>query len=166
MHTKNKNIPFGKERKAQLLKAQKEHEKESHINAFAYTGWLALKKVHNCHRDNNGTCYNGDGTGGGSSQIRVPSIKRSRKIWKNFYIMFPKYKALLDECITGTRKCVINGDIVSVEIPETTHRTFVDYKQTEDNNGNITINEVIVHMNPVEDKKYILHNNTVKLRIL
>lgn len=42
------------------------------------------------HRDNKGT-YN-RGSGAQSNTIRVPSLKRSNKVWNNFYRLFPHLK--------------------------------------------------------------------------
>lgn len=42
------------------------------------------------NRDNQVT-YN-YGSGGGSNSIRVPSLKRSDRVWRNFYRLFPSLK--------------------------------------------------------------------------
>jgi hypothetical protein len=40
------------------------------------------------HRDNQGA-YNTRSGGGNSNAIRVPSLKRNDRVWRNFYVLFP-----------------------------------------------------------------------------
>lgn len=125
---------------------------ESYPNDRAYFD----DRVMSTHRDNNGYSFNGSGYPQGSSIVRVPSIKRSRKIWKNFYKMFPKYKQILTECLNGERKCSISNDTVAVEIPNTTHRT-VSFEST-------LFGEPCIKMRSNYPGE--VHDNMVKLRII
>ena len=121
-------------------------------NAGAYDN----SKVYETHRDNNGYSYNGAGGSQGTSHVRVPSIKRSVKIWKNFYKMFPEYKEILDKCLSGEMKCsAMTDEWIAVEIPNTTHIRTFRYSP-------IFEKEVLCSIPPHEVK----HNNCVKLKII
>ena len=45
------------------------------------------------HKDNQRFCYVGSG-GSNKNEIRVPSLKRSNRTWRNFYELFPYLKGL------------------------------------------------------------------------
>ena len=58
--------------------------------------------------------------GGGFTQghvVRVPSIKRGKRTWRNFYRLFPRYKDIMLAAIRGERKAIIQGNYLTTEIP-------------------------------------------------
>lgn len=44
------------------------------------------------HKDNQKFVYNGNCGGSNKNKVRIPSLKRSNRVWKNFYILFPWYE--------------------------------------------------------------------------
>lgn len=64
------------------------------INLYKYFGGKINYKhmPRGIYRDNKDD-YN-YGSGGDTHSIRVPSLKRSDKVWKNFYKLFPFLKGL------------------------------------------------------------------------
>lgn len=67
------------------------------------------KAVHRDNKDN----YNEDGWGSCGYAIRVPSLKRSKKTWENFYKLFPHIKKHL--MTMGEYKIFRYGGVVSLK---------------------------------------------------
>lgn len=69
-------------------------------------GYIGYKRG----RDNRGY-YNGSGHGDNIKKIRIPSLKASNRVWKNFYRLFPRVlETLIDE---NTEKDVV-GNVITV----------------------------------------------------
>lgn len=110
----NTTIPFGRENKAANAKYREFNEE--HENALAYDGVFADRKVHNTTKDNTKWAYNGNGIPYKGNKVRIPSIKRSNKTWRNFYTLFPEYYNILQKCLSGELKHTKSVDSVSVKI--------------------------------------------------
>ena len=111
----NNNIPFGRENKTANAKYREFNEE--YENALAYDGIFADRKVHNTTKDNTKWAYNGEGIPYKGNKVRIPSIKRSNKIWKNFYTLFAEYYNILQKCLSGELKCIKSDNYVGISIP-------------------------------------------------
>ena len=69
------------------------------------------------HRDNK-DYYNLSGGGGSGSgyKIRIPSLKRNEKVWKNFWKLFPYLQERimweLDHELWGSNKTTLIGNVI------------------------------------------------------
>lgn len=110
----NTDIPFGRENKGHNALCRKINEE--YENQLAYSGMFSDVKVHNTTKDNTKWAYNGIGYYYKGNKVRIPSIKRSNKIWRNFYTLFPKYYDILQKCLSGELKCTKSDDYVGISI--------------------------------------------------
>ena len=70
------------------------------VDGIVRVGCTRRGKLAGVHHDNGKTRI---GTGGGGNRwvARVPSLRRSNKIWKNFYKLFPSVYFNMREAATG-----------------------------------------------------------------
>ena len=67
-----------------LVKLETQRERAKASRAYTY-----VKRI--THKDNQKFVYNSTG-GGDNHKVRIPSLKRSKAVWKRFYELFPYYK--------------------------------------------------------------------------
>ena len=70
-----------------------EEDRRKTLARRLYSDWGAYQK-RIVHKDNQKFVYNTNGGNGHFDSIRVPSLKRSKAIWKRFYELFPQAKGL------------------------------------------------------------------------
>ena len=70
-----------------------EEDRRKTIGRRLYSNWSGYQK-RIVNKDNQKFVYNTGGHNGHITSIRVPSLKRSKTIWKRFYELFPEAKGL------------------------------------------------------------------------
>lgn len=110
----NTDIPFGRENKSRKSKYRKFNE--PYENAFAYSGIFANVKIHNTTKDNTKWAYNGEGVSYKGNKVRIPSVKRSNKVWRNFYTLFPEYYEILQKCLRNEMKHIRINNCVCIKM--------------------------------------------------
>lgn len=108
----SEGISFGKEdlkNREKLRQMIAEYE-----NQYLYSGMCAKNKAYTESRDNKHV-YNGKGMSHWRGCVRVPSLKRSNKTWRQFYRLFPSYRKLMEDAVAGNISCVKGDDYVGVE---------------------------------------------------
>lgn len=70
-----------------------EEDRRKTIGRHLYSNWGGYQK-RIVNKDNQKFVYNTGGHNGHITSIRVPSLKRSKAIWKRFYELFPEAKGL------------------------------------------------------------------------
>ena len=70
-----------------------EEDRRKIIGRRLYSNWSGYQK-RIVHKDNQKFVYNSGNGNGHIDSIRVPSLKRSKAIWKRFYELFPEAKGL------------------------------------------------------------------------
>lgn len=78
-------------------------------------------QVRNFPCKDNKNYYNGSGYAQGHV-VRVPSIKRNKTTWSNFYKLFPRYKDIMLSALNGEIKAIVKKEYVTVEISH--HHNF------------------------------------------
>lgn len=73
-----------------LKNIEKERERTKESRAYTY-----VKRI--THKDNQKFVYNSGGCGDNHHKVRIPSLKRSKSVWKRFYELFPYYKEHFNE---------------------------------------------------------------------
>lgn len=111
---------------------------ESEIDRFKKLSYKELNKLHHAyfgsrwayynkmpkhiHKDNDGTCYFPNVDGEYNSKVRVPSLKRSKKVWERFYAQYPKIK---ERMLNGEESISGNSSIDGVLLP----KSFIKLKK-------------------------------------
>ena len=70
-----------------------EEDRRKTIGRHSYSNWGGYQK-RIVNKDNQKFVYNTGGHTGHITSIRVPSLKRSKSVWKRFYELFPEAKGL------------------------------------------------------------------------
>jgi len=70
-----------------------EEDRRKIIGRRLYSNWSGYQK-RIVHKDNQKFVYNTGGHTEHITSIRVPSLKRSKSVWKRFYELFPEAKGL------------------------------------------------------------------------
>ena len=111
----------------------------------------------NVHKDNDKFCRKR--TGGCSASInpiRVPSLKRSDRIWKNFYKLFPKYLYIMQTLLHKKN----NHKNYIIFYPHTPYKTTIKLKIVDMSSESLTIVEQLYGR---ENKKIICANDLWKM---
>lgn len=113
---------------------------ESEIERYKKLSYKKLNKLHHSyfgdhyhwgyynkmpkhiHKDNDGTCCFPYTDGENNSRIRVPSLKRNKKVWKRFYAQYPKIK---ERMLNGEESISGNSSIGGVLLP----KSFIKLKK-------------------------------------
>lgn len=64
-------------------------------------GWYQKRII---HKDNQKFVYNSHGRNSSYPWARIPSLKRSKQVWKRFYELFPAYEEMSHDPETRRRK--------------------------------------------------------------
>jgi len=67
-----------------------ENFRQRDLGSCLYSKWSGYTK-RIIHKDNQKFVYNSGG-GGSGQRVRIPSLKRSKSVWRNFYDLFPWYE--------------------------------------------------------------------------